>query len=882
MTGLGLSHPTQAGAGHDAPQRARFVVVGLVQGVGFRPFVARLATEVGLTGWCSNTDVSVVVEAVGAAAALQEFHIRLVADAPVLARVLHLRREDLPVGEPEPSFQIVNSSPGAGGRTLVAPDTAVCDDCLADLRDPANRRYRHPFVTCTNCGPRFTITLDLPYDRPTTTMADFAMCTACRAEYSDPADRRYHAQPICCHDCGPRLRLYDADRTPLHVSTEEALRIVRADLAAGRIVAVKGVGGVHLACDATDPRAVARLRARKRRPHKPFAVMTADLEAAAGVVELSAASREMLSGPARPIVLLPRLPDAQVADEVAPGLDELGVMLPYTPLHHLLFDPPPQADLTAAPAGPGVLVMTSGNASGEPLCHTDDDALSRLHSIVDRFLLHDRVIHLPCDDSVVTIDDGHELPVRRSRGYAPLPIALSPDGGTRQGADRQTVGGQCLDTECLVELGNAEQCLDTECLVEPGNAEQRHDEPGNAEQRHDKQRHDKQGVGTAGPDARPGHTGGGGLQPTPTVLAAGAELKNTFTLARDGLAFVSGHLGDLAGLRSRRCYDDAIAQALQFHRRAPSLIVADRHPGYASRTRAEQMAEQFGVDLVEVQHHHAHLASLAAEHGRLTRPLLGLVFDGTGYGCDSTIWGGELLLLCDGGVRAERLGHLGLLPLPGADAAVRNPVRAAAAAMIATGVRIRPESPVAQAITAQELATISAMVGSGTGCPTTSSVGRLFDVVSSMLGVRHRISYEAQAAIELETLARRWTGPLPPLRLPVVDGLLQPGELLAGLDERLADGARVEALAAAFHHALAEGAADLAAHACHRHGLSTVGLTGGVFVNRVLLHHLRASLHRRGLDVLTHRLVPPNDGGLSLGQAAIGTRLLARSHRQGG
>lgn len=343
MTGAGISltDPTHAGPGDATLRRTRFVVTGLVQGVGFRPFVARLAGELGISGWCSNTDVNVIIEAVGTLTALREFDIKLVTEAPVMARVLSVRRHDLPVIEPEPGFRIVASSSGTGGRTLVAPDTAICDDCLTDLRDPTNRRYRHPFVTCTNCGPRFTITLDLPYDRPATTMADFEMCAACRAEYLDPNDRRYHAQPISCHQCGPRLHLYDADATPLAVSTEEALRIVRDDLAAGRIVAVKGVGGVHLACDATDQAAVLRLRERKCRPHKPFAVMAADVRTAAEVVEIPATAEACLSGPARPIVLLRRRPGARVAVAVAPGLDELGVMLPYTPLHHLLFDGPP-------------------------------------------------------------------------------------------------------------------------------------------------------------------------------------------------------------------------------------------------------------------------------------------------------------------------------------------------------------------------------------------------------------------------------------------------------------------------------------------------------------------------------------------------------------
>ena len=514
--------------------RARLVVRGLVQGVGFRPHVARLAEALGVTGSCRNDATSVLIEVEGTVDQVAEFSRLVQDDAPPLARILSIELSDLPtIGDAD--FTITSSTSSAGARTIVGPDTATCADCLREMADPGDRRYRHPFITCTNCGPRFTITNDLPYDRPATTMAQFPMCDPCAAEYADPQDRRYHAQPIACGDCGPTLRVTLADGTEIATGSEGSLRAAIAALRGGAIVAVKGIGGYHLVCDASSCTAAIVLRARKSRPDQPFAVMAADLTAADQLVEVGAAAATLTSSE-RPIVLLTRRAAAPIADCVAPGLDELGVMLPYAPIHHLLFSD--QAD--GSPGAPRVLVMTSGNLSGEPLCYDDADALARLGGIADLFLGHDRAIAVPCEDSVVawhTDSAGpRAIPLRRSRGFAPLPIELTAS----------------------------------------------------------------EGVGV--------------------VLAAGAEIKNTVALARDGMAFVSAHVGDLGSLEGLTAHERVSAQLLRFHRSSPEMVVADRHPGYSSRAWAKRFAADLGVPTYDVQHHHAHLASLAAEHGRLDDP----------------------------------------------------------------------------------------------------------------------------------------------------------------------------------------------------------------------------------------------------------------------
>ncbi|HYN28600.1 MAG TPA: carbamoyltransferase HypF [Dermatophilaceae bacterium] len=832
--------PDEPAAGVTAVRRV-VEATGVVQGVGMRPFLARLARELHLSGWCANTSSRVQVEVEGPSAAVAEFERRVVEEAPPLA-VLATVTSRTVTTRGGSGFVVVDSTPDAGARTLVAPDTAPCPDCLREFADPGDRRHRHPFVTCTNCGPRFTITLDLPYDRPNTTMAGFPMCPRCTAEYADPRDRRFHAQPIGCHDCGPRLTLRGADGTPLATALDDVVAGAVDLLAAGRVVAVKGLGGYHLACAAGNPEAVARLRERKHRPHQPFAVMVRDLAAAERLVDLTSGARALLTCPARPIVLLRRRADGAdraapvtnlpigsfvtpdpvtnlpigsfvtVDGAVAPGLDDLGLLLPYTPAHHLLFEEAPYS----------AIVMTSGNRSGEPLCVDDDDALRRLPGIADVFLTHDRPIAVPCEDSVMALDaEDRPLPVRRSRGYAPLPIPLPT-----------------VPTVPTVPVP---------------------------------------------PEPIPGPE-----PPPPVVLAAGAELKNTFTLVRDGLAFVSAHVGDLGTLEAHTAYERAVAQAERFHRAAPTLVVADRHPGYRSRADAARRAEDLGVPLLEVQHHHAHLAALAAEHQHLDAPLVGLVLDGTGYGCDATVWGGELLALRDGGRTAARLGHLGVLPLPGGDAGVRHPVRMAAAAMLASGLGLEPGAPVPDELTEHERRQVPRLLEGCSGWVATSSAGRLFDVAASMLGVRHRVTYEAQAAVELEALATRWArrvgtagaaraaGAAVPLPTVAPDGgVLDPRPWVRALDAGVRAGAHRGELAWAFHAALADGAAELAAGGATAEGADVVGLTGGVFQNRLLTALVRNALAARGLRVLTHRVVPPNDGGLSLGQAAVGLASLA-------
>ncbi|MFZ2173156.1 MAG: carbamoyltransferase HypF [Rhodococcus sp. (in: high G+C Gram-positive bacteria)] len=761
-------------------ERSRITVRGVVQGVGFRPFVARLADELHLHGHCGNDDVSVFIEIEGHTTSVSEFTRRLRSDAPPMAMVVAVAAQPAPV-RGDMSFRIIDSRHVAGARTLVSPDVATCADCLRELRDPHDRRYRHPFVNCTNCGPRFTVITDLPYDRPNTTMSEFPLCAACRAEYSDPADRRFHAQPVCCPDCGPRIF---AETGMSRIEGDDAvLAAVQKALHDGRIVAVKGLGGFHLVCNAADPEAVQTLRARKHRPDKPFAVMAADLSVAAELCDISESESALLQHPARPILLVHKKHSGP--DGIAPGVDDLGVMLPYSPLHHLLFTPAPGG---AVPP-PRLLVMTSGNLSGEPLCFDNDDARTRLRDIADVFLMHDRRIAVPCEDSVLAMDGDAVLPIRRSRGFAPLPVMLPSRG--------------------------------------------------------------------------------------PEVLAVGAEIKNTFCLTRQDYAFCSAHLGDMGSLESRRAFETSVQQLTHLHGITPEVVVADRHPGYSTRQWAEQYSERTGIPLHSVQHHHAHVASLMAEHGLLGTSVLGVAFDGTGYGCDETVWGGELLLVGPDVLTTRRVGHLQSFSLPGGDAAVRGPARVALALLHETGVTDIDGLPCTEALSPAERRVVESQLVSGTGCIRTTSAGRLFDGVASLLGVRHRVTYEAQAAIELEVLALAAVRAAP--LVMEIDGdriLLSP--LVADLVWRLRRGTPPAELALGFHHALAEATAALVHRVVESTGVTTIGLTGGVFQNRLFVTLLRAHWEGSGYRVLTHHRVPPNDGGLSLGQAVIGAAATTR------
>jgi hydrogenase maturation protein HypF len=703
-------------------ERRRIRVTGVVQGVGFRPFVYGLARRRGIGGFVLNDGSGVLVEAEGEVAALDAFTAGLRAEAPPLARVDGVETAPLPaLGET--GFRILASSP-TGRSALIPADVATCEDCLRELFDPDDRRYRYPFTNCTQCGPRFTIVRGVPYDRPLTTMAGFPLCDDCRREYEDPLDRRFHAEPVCCPVCGPALSL------PL----ERAVELLRG----GAILAVKGLGGYHLACDAANERAVGRLRARKLREDKPFAVMTA---APGELGELAPGELELLHARERPIVIVRRRSDARAAPSVAPGTQWLGLLLPYTPLHHLLLH-----DFG------GPLVLTSGNRSDEPIAYADDEARERLGGIADAFLAHDRPIHRRCEDSVLR----RQFPIRRSRGYVPAALPL--------------------------------------------------------------------------PRAARG-----------PLLAVGAELKSTFCVVRGRNAFLSAHLGDLDGEEAYRAFHHDLALYLDMLDVRPETIAHDLHPEYlATKWALEQDAE-----LVGVQHHHAHAAACLAEHGE-TSPALALVFDGTGYGTDGTLWGGELLRCDLAGF--ERLAHLAPVPLPGGEAAIRQPWRTAAAYLE------QAHRPVPWSRWAEVRASLAV------NAPLSSGMGRLFDAVAALLGVREEVSYEGQAAIELEQLAGDTAAE--PYAWRFGDG----AALVATVHDDLSAGRARAEIAAAFHESVAAGAAAACAEAA---GARAVVLSGGSFQNLRLLASTRARLEAAGFRVLSHRLVPPNDGGISYGQAAV-------------
>jgi len=757
--------------------RLRLRATGLVQGVGFRPHVHRLATGLGLAGFVGNDSEGVFIEVEGAGAATDDFVARLVAEAPRQARIAGIETEQVRTTG-ETGFAIVESHDSGPIRTFVSPDIATCADCLAELFDHTDRRARYPFTNCTNCGPRFTITISLPYDRPNTTMAGFAMCDACAAEYHDPADRRFHAQPVACADCGPRLWFEPDEGVSPPEGSDAALAAAQAALARGEIVAVKGLGGYHLACDATSDAAVERLRARKHRMEKPFAVMVRDLGAAAALAHLDPAEAELLASDERPIVLVRRRHGTALSALVAPGNPRLGLLLPYTPLHHLLFAPVPGHPGAALPSA---LVMTSGNLTDEPICFEDADARRRLGSIADAWLLHDRPVHVPCDDSVLEVDPatGRELPLRRSRGYAPLPVRLPF---------------------------------------------------------------------AAAP-----------------ILAVGGELKNAFCLAAGHDAFMSQHIGDMGSVETWAAFERSTRQLAGLYGIREGRISADAHPGYQTRRWADESSDG---PVAAVQHHHAHIASVMAEHGVAAgERVIGVAFDGTGFGTDGTIWGGEILVAGYDGF--SRAAHLRLVPLPGGDAAIRRPCRTALAHLWAAGIEWTDDLPAVTAVPPGERAVLARQLERGTGCVPTSSMGRLFDAVSSLLGLCHRASYEAQAAMALQWAAEAAVRPSRSYRFDLCGDELDPSPVLRALVADLRAGMATGVMASGFHAAVARVVADAAAREHARTGIDVVALSGGVFQNLVLVGMARRALEARGLVVLTHRVVPPNDGGLALGQAAV-------------
>lgn len=755
--------------------RLRVCVQGVVQGVGFRPFVYTTAATLGLSGSVRNDTSGAVVEVEGDAGDLDEFLTRLRDRPPPLAVIESISAHEIPVVGGT-GFAIADTSHSGAGRTLASPDVAMCADCAAELRDPDNRRHRHPFVNCTNCGPRFTIIGSLPYDRATTTMAEFPMCAECAREYADPVDRRFHAQPICCPDCGPILQYRVTDS---HVAEgSSALRRARELLSDGGVLAVKGIGGYHLACNATDERAVAELRRRKRRGDKPFAIMVRDMATARRFVTLDEPSARVLGGPQRPIVLLRRLSDARIADSVAPRNPDLGIMLAYTPLHELLFG------LPGDQPGPAALVMTSGNLGGEPICFTDRDACERLSGLADGWLMHNRAILVPCDDSVVRVVDGMELPIRRSRGYAPLPVALPV--------------------------------------------------------------------------------------PLPPTLAVGADLKNTMAVAEGGYAWLSQHIGDMDDLATLSAFDAAQRHLQALTGVEPDVLVADAHPLYRSTAWAHRNAGARPVRTV--QHHHAHIASVMAEHGfDGSQQVLGFAFDGTGYGPDGAVWGGEVLLADYKGYR--RLARLKYVPLAGGDVSVLRPYRMALAHLWAAGIDWAADLAPVQACPAAERAVLAHQLETGLGCAPTSSMGRLFDAVSALAGVRQVVDYEAQAAIELEGLSRGAdcgdTEYAFGVDLHQVPAVIDPAPILHAIVADRRAGVSAGIIGARFHRAVAELISSLAEHA-QAGGASTVALSGGVFQNALLLQMALKALRDNAFEVITHRRVPPNDGGIALGQLLVG------------
>ncbi len=753
-------------------------VGGRVQGVGFRPFAYRLARECGVSGWVRNRPQGVELEVQGTAAALGRFADGL-AVAPWPIRVDSLEHRSLDCRKDERDFTILPSVE-QGERGVVAPDTGLCPECLAELFDPADRRFRYPFINCTHCGPRYTITGKLPYDRRNTSMAGFQLCPDCQAEYDDPLNRRFHAQPNACPVCGPRLTLFAGGR---RVPSADVVAAAWGLLKDGRILAVRGVGGFHLLCDAANADAVARLRTRKQREAKPFAVMVPGVAAARTLAEANPSEAGLLAGPERPIVLLRKLSgcDRQLVG-VAPGVREIGIMLPYAPLHYLLFHEaagrPAGVQWLDNPSAP-VLVATSANRGGQPLIAGNDEAVQQLGDIADAFVLHDRDILVRCDDSVVRWQSGAPAFVRRARGYVPESVRL-PSGG-------------------------------------------------------------------------------------PSVLAVGAGLKNTVCLTGDDRAVLSQHNGDLDNRAACVAFEDAVDHLQDLLGHKPAAVVRDLHPDFHASRYAEIFAAERGIPCLSVQHHQAHVAAVAAEHG-LSGPILGLALDGVGLGTDGTAWGGELLLL--DGIDFQRLGHFRPLALPGGDRAAREPWRMGASVLHALGRNDEIVSRFAE----HPAQAVAEMLRSDVKTPPTSSAGRLFDAAAALLGVRHCASYEGQAAMELEALAAHW-GPEPArsglYRITDGNGL----DLLALMDvlARENEPARGAAL---FHAVLVDALAQWALRAAKTAATRRVVLAGGCFLNRVLASGLRGRLRDKGLHVFQARQAPPNDGGISLGQAWIGVQTM--------
>jgi hydrogenase maturation protein HypF len=745
--------------------RRRLELTGVVQGVGFRPFVFNLAKEHQLNGWVCNHTAGVTIEVEGDANLIEAFEHDLSNRSPPLAVIdSFIARRIECIGACE--FVILPSSKsGDLSSTPVPPDIATCQDCLNELNDVNNRRFGYPFLNCINCGPRFTIIRDLPYDRAETTICAFRMCLECEAEYHDPGNRRFHAQANACPKCGS-VAFLDIE------NGSAAIQEAKSVIESGGILAVKGIGGFHLACDATNNLAVENLRERKNRFEQPFAVMARDMVVIRQIAEVNAHEENLLSSRQRPIVLLKKQPNSSVANQVAPRNGYIGVMLPYSPLHHLLLDTKP-------------LVMTSANPSGEPIVRGNLESRQRLSGLADAFLMHNRDIEVVCDDSVVRTFENAEMPLRRSRGYAPLPIRLTDSNLS--------------------------------------------------------------------------------------VLAVGADLKSTFCIVKDHFAYLSQHIGDMGSLETIEAFERALKHMLGLFRVDPTKVVCDLHPGYNSARWATEFARRHGIELIKVQHHHAHVASLLAEQQLAPEtPTIGVAFDGTGYGTDGAIWGGEVLIVK--GNEFERFAHLRYSPLPGGDTCVRTPARTCLSYLRTAGIDWLPSLPCVAHYAPIELRVLGRQLVRDLNCVPTSSMGRLFDAVAALLGVRQQVTYEGQAAIELEALCdnHSTTRTYPAVIIPGAPAILDPEPLLRSIVSDLQAGVPRDQIAQGFHQAVATWILSACILARKQTTLNLVALTGGVMQNLVLLRLTLRLLRQAEFDVRVHRIVPPNDGGLSLGQARLG------------
>jgi hydrogenase maturation protein HypF len=780
--GARLSHNSRS----SLIRREALQVRGVVQGVGFRPFVYRIAKEEGLAGFIGNDTDGVTIEVEGPAEHVDAFRARLTAEAPPLSRIDSVAHAELPVSG-ESGFRIVASEIHGQVSTGIPADAATCANCLRELLDPADRRYRYPFLNCTNCGPRFTITRRIPYDRPQTSMAVFKMCPACQAEYDDPANRRFHAQPNACWVCGPRLWLADAEGTEIPSHDPVAACIDR--LMRGEIMAIKGIGGFHLSVDATNESAVMRLRARKHRYGKPLAVMVRDIAAARALCVLGADEDALLTTPARPIVLARRREDSGVAPSVAPGIPWLGVYLPYAPLQHLLF----------ADERVHALVMTSANLSEEPIAIDNDEARARLGQIADAFLMHDREILQRCDDSVMAVVDSAPQIIRRARGYVPLGVSLPFESAP--------------------------------------------------------------------------------------LLAVGGHLKNVFTLARGRFAYQSQHLGDLENVTGLDFFRESLEHLMHTFEIEPQVVVHDLHPGYLSTGWAKEWAAERGLPLIAVQHHHAHIAACMAEHG-LEGPVIGLSLDGTGYGTDGRIWGGEVLIARLDGF--ERFAHLDYVPMPGGESAIREPWRMTFGHLHAAGVDAA-EALALLGVSEKEGRILSRMIERGLNVPLTSSLGRLFDAVAAVVLSRREVDYEAQAAIELEGVAVDEPAEVEgAYKLEWLQGnwarreagTLSSAPIWRAIISDLRVGVSRAQIAARFHAGVTESIVRVAMAAREASGITQVAMSGGCLHNRRLAASLHSRLEREGFAVYRQKLVSPGDGGLSFGQAVVASASMkARSPR---